>query len=275
VSDYPVETLDTMAKLTYTQIRDDTESDYIETSSTSSEYQPLSNHFDEDAFVSNIIITDQVEPSTIAKCCNVIKTIVLFPTKITVICGVIVGLWLSFCVSAVSLGAAFLDMCPGNPAVPQTMVVHGSAWIAVCIYTLLRLLWVEIRKDRLPEFKCGRCSNPEKKCYWKKEFTYAIDGLMMAFLLATFVAEMIEVTLVQTGRIPVLYYFDVDLIAWCDTCCLGYVMRVAIGQIILSNAAHTMLIVTYLHLFGVLSKVWDLVCKKDVARTKAESATLM
>lgn len=260
----------------YTPIKEDGESDFLETSSTiSSEFQPLSNHFDEDELVSSIIITDNVEPSSISRTCEIIKTVILFPTKITVICGVIVGLWLSFCISVGSMAAAFHDMCPGNPAVPQTMLVHASAWVVLCIYTLLRLLWIEVRKDRLPEFRCGCCCSSERKLYWKKEFTYVIDGIMMAFLLATFVAEMIEVTLVQTGRIPVLYFFDIELIAWCDTCCLGYVMRVAVGQIILSNVAHTMLIVTYLHLFGVLNKVRDLICKKDVARTKDEKITLM
>ncbi|XP_075239921.1 uncharacterized protein LOC142335350 [Convolutriloba macropyga] len=253
---------------------DEDDNDNTENESVCSEYQPLSNHFDEDPFVSNIIITDQVEKTTVTKCCDLIKSIILFPTKITVIFGLIAGLWLCFCISVLSLGAAFIDMCPGNPAVPQTMVIHASAWVAMCIYTLIRLMWIEVRRDRLPEFRCGR-GVLDSWCYWRKEYTYSVDLFMMLLLVSTFAAEWMEVFLVQTGRFPVLYYFDIELVKWCRNCCLGYVMRVAMGQILLSTMTGVLLLFAYLYLFGILTKLRDLLCKKDIAKTKDEKVTLM
>ena len=131
------------------------------------------------------IVTNELEPSVWTKVSRLVRNVILFPTKATVILGVLAFVWLICCMSWVGYGLTNDHYCPADPRIPQVIAWHGILWVAFSAYIIVRLIWVEINSMKTPTCT-WRVGNPDIVLRWPKELTYALDFVLCSVLISCF-----------------------------------------------------------------------------------------
>ena len=147
------------------------------------------------------IVTNELEPSLWTKVFRLIRNIILFPTKITVILGIASFIWLLCCASWIGYGLTNDHYCPADPRIPQIIAWHGILWVGFSAYIIVRLIWVEINASRSPTCSC-LVGNPDVSLTWPKELTYALDTVLFSIIVTCYVVQFILIVgLTRSGAI--------------------------------------------------------------------------
>ena len=163
---------------------------YIKVIFQISEHEP--NDFVTDAILDDAmtpIVTDELNPSIRNKVFRVIKDFILFPTRTRVVLSILTLIWLAYCWSMITFGLTNDHYCPAQPKLSQTIVIHGGFWVFMCCYVIFRLIWSEISPGKQPTCSCF-VGNPPVRVNWKKEYTYAMDFVVMLLLLTSYIYNM-------------------------------------------------------------------------------------
>ena len=150
------------------------------------------------------IVTNELEASVCTKVSSLIRSIILFPTKVTVILAFLAFLWLLCCCSWIGYGLTNDHYCPADPRLPQIIAWHGILWVGMSVYIIVRLIWVEISPSRSASCFC-KVGNPDVTIHWRKEFTYALDTFLFCIIFACYVIQFTLLISLSRNKSVIFY----------------------------------------------------------------------
>ncbi|XP_075239922.1 uncharacterized protein LOC142335351 [Convolutriloba macropyga] len=219
------------------------------------------------------IVTNELEPSLWTKVFRLIRNIILFPTKITVILGIASFIWLLCCASWIGYGLTNDHYCPADPRIPQIIAWHGILWVGFSAYIIVRLIWVEINASRSPTCSC-LVGNPDVSLTWPKELTYALDTVLFSIIVTCYVVQFILIVgLTRSGAI----FYTATTKDWptCHNCCVKSVVQFGASQMFISYIGLLVVMMFYLYALGWLESIRRRLCHCDIAQTSEEATRLV
>ncbi|XP_063729024.1 uncharacterized protein LOC134856683 [Symsagittifera roscoffensis] len=219
------------------------------------------------------IVTNELEPSVWTKVSRLVRNVILFPTKATVILGVLAFVWLICCMSWVGYGLTNDHYCPADPRIPQVIAWHGILWVAFSAYIIVRLIWVEINSIKTPTCT-WRVGNPDIVLRWPKELTYALDFVLCSVLISCFFFQFaLIVSLTKSDTV----FYSATSSDWptCLNCCVRSVVQFGASQMFISYLGLIVTLACYLWAMGCLENIRRRLCHCDIAQTAEESTRLV